>query len=143
MGFQVYSGHLLSCFWVQRGGYAAISSFHFGNPDFTNSEPFLKHYWQRIPFIALQDAHGNEPWWWAGQLTGLRTLFLAAEPPLATIQWPVRCHHGQIAHLPGFGTRLGPRKSLSCWTESQSRKASMWGFSNSQHILTRRSASVQ
>ena len=65
---------------LERGGYAAISSFHFGNPDFTNSEPFLKHYSQQIPFIALQDAHGNEPWWWADQLTGFRTLFLAAEP---------------------------------------------------------------
>ncbi|UCD62559.1 MAG: terpene cyclase/mutase family protein [Candidatus Zixiibacteriota bacterium] len=65
---------------LKRGGYAAISTFHFGNPDFTNSEPFLKHYWQQIPFVALQDAHGNEPWWWGDQLTGFRTLFLAKEP---------------------------------------------------------------
>jgi len=65
---------------LQRGGYAAISTFHFGNPDFTNSEPFLKHYWQQIPFVGLQDAHGNEPWWWGDQLAGFRTLFLATEP---------------------------------------------------------------
>ena len=43
---------------LARGGYAAISTFHFGNPDFTNSEPFLMHYRGRIPFVALQDAHG-------------------------------------------------------------------------------------
>jgi len=65
---------------LQRGGYAALSTFHFGNPDFTNSEPFLKHYWQQIPFVALQDAHGEEPWWWLDRLVGFRTLFLATEP---------------------------------------------------------------
>ena len=65
---------------LKRGGYAAISTFHFGNPDFTNYEPFLRHYWRQIPFVALQDAHGSEPWWWGDQLTGFRTLFLAKEP---------------------------------------------------------------
>lgn len=65
---------------LQRGGYAALSTFHFGNPDFTNSEPFLKNYWQQIPYVALQDAHGGESWWWLDQLTGFRTLFLATEP---------------------------------------------------------------
>jgi len=29
---------------LERGGYAGISTFHFGNPDFTNSEPFLTPY---------------------------------------------------------------------------------------------------
>jgi hypothetical protein len=65
---------------LDRGGFAAVSSFHFGNPDFTNSEPFLYHYRLKLPFIALQDAHGNEPWWFADQTTGFRTLFLAHEP---------------------------------------------------------------
>jgi hypothetical protein len=65
---------------LQRGGYAAISTFHFGNPDFTNSEPFLKRYQGQIPFVALHDAHGNEPWWFADMTTGFRTLFLATEP---------------------------------------------------------------
>ena len=65
---------------LQRGAYAAISTFHFGNPDFTNSEPFLKHYWRQIPYVGLQDAHGTQPWWWGDRLTGFRTLFLAAEP---------------------------------------------------------------
>jgi hypothetical protein len=65
---------------LERGGYAAISTFHFGNPDFTNTEPFLKRWRGRIPFIALQDAHGPEPWWFADMTTGFRTVFLATEP---------------------------------------------------------------
>lgn len=65
---------------VERGGYAAISTYHFGNPDFMNTEPFLNRWRGRIPFIGLQDAHGPEPWWFADQTTGFRTLFLATEP---------------------------------------------------------------
>lgn len=65
---------------LQSGGFAAISTFHFGNPDFTNSEPFLYRYRGRLPFLALQDAHGDEPWWFADMTTGFRTLFLAREP---------------------------------------------------------------
>lgn len=65
---------------LQRPGFAAISTFHFGNPDFTNTEPFLKSYRGQIPFIALQDAHGHEPWWLSDMITGFRTVFLAREP---------------------------------------------------------------
>lgn len=65
---------------VIRNGYSAISTFHFGNPDFTNSEPFLHAYRGQIPFVALQDAHGEEPWWFADMTTGFRTLFFAKEP---------------------------------------------------------------
>lgn len=68
---------------IERGGYAAISTYHFGNPDFTNTEPFLNRYRGRIPFIALQDAHGDEPWWFSDMTTGFRTLFLAREPTWA------------------------------------------------------------
>ena len=64
---------------IDRGGFAAISTFHFGNPDFTNSEPFLKRYRGQLPFIGLQDAHGTEPWWFSDMTTGFRTLFLAKE----------------------------------------------------------------
>lgn len=64
---------------LARGGYAAVSTFHFGNPDFTNSEPFLNRYRGQLPFIALQDAHGREPWWFADMTEGFRTLFLARE----------------------------------------------------------------
>lgn len=65
---------------LARGGYAAISTFHFGNPDLMNTEPFLQRWSGRIPFVALQDAHGTEPWWFADFTTGFRTLFLATEP---------------------------------------------------------------
>ncbi|MBI5767332.1 MAG: prenyltransferase [Verrucomicrobia bacterium] len=65
---------------VERGGFAAISTFHFGNPDFTNSEPFLHRWRGQIPFIGLHDAHGAEPWWWGDMVGGYRTLFLATEP---------------------------------------------------------------
>jgi hypothetical protein len=65
---------------LRRGGYAAISTFHFGNPDFTNTEPFLNRWRGQIPFVALQDAHGPEPWWFADMTAGFRTLFLATEP---------------------------------------------------------------
>ncbi len=89
---------------LQRGGYAGISTFHFGNPDFTNSEPFLKHYSQQIPFIALQDAHGAESWWWLDQLEGFRTLFLATEPSwqnwLTALKnnWVVAVRHDRVSH---------------------------------------------
>jgi hypothetical protein len=65
---------------IERGGFAAISTFHFGNPDFFNTEPFLQRWRGQIPYIALQDAHGAEPWWFSDMTTGFRTLFLAAEP---------------------------------------------------------------
>lgn len=65
---------------VEHRGYAAVCTFHFGNPDFTNSEPWLNRYYGHLPFIALQDAHGGEPWWWSDNLAGFRTLFLAREP---------------------------------------------------------------
>jgi hypothetical protein len=65
---------------LAHGGYAAISTFHFGNPDFTNTEPFLGGYRGQIPFVALQDAHGGEPWWFSDMTEGFRTLFVAREP---------------------------------------------------------------
>ena len=45
-----------------------------------NTEPFLNRWRGRIPFIALQDAHGIEPWFFADQTTGFRTLFFADRP---------------------------------------------------------------
>jgi hypothetical protein len=84
-------------------GYAAISTFHFGNPDFTNSEPFLNRWRGQIPFIALQDAHGSEPWWFADMTTGFRTLFLAAEPTWERFlealrnNWTVAVRHDELS----------------------------------------------
>ncbi len=65
---------------LMRPGYSAISTFHFGNIDFTTSEPFLHRWRGQLPFIALQDAHGVEPWWFSDQTEGMRTLFLGTEP---------------------------------------------------------------
>ncbi|MCD6051487.1 MAG: hypothetical protein K0Q55_2896, partial [Verrucomicrobia bacterium] len=65
---------------IQRGGFAAISTFHFGNPRFTNTSPWLMRYRGQIPFVALHDAHGPEPWWFSDMTAGFRTLFLAKEP---------------------------------------------------------------
>jgi hypothetical protein len=68
---------------VERGGYAAISTFHFGCWNMAYTLPFVFHYRHTIPFVALQDAHGIEPWWWADNLAGFRNVFLAAEPTFA------------------------------------------------------------
>ena len=65
---------------VESGTYCAISSYHFGNENFLNSQPYLERYHDALPFVALQDAHARESWWWAEQLAGFRTVFLAREP---------------------------------------------------------------
>ena len=80
---------------VESRGYDALSTFHFGNPDFTNSEPFLNRYRGRLPFVALQDAHGMEPWWFADMTEGFRTLFLATEPTWQG--WTTALHNNWVA----------------------------------------------
>lgn len=65
---------------VASGSYSAIASFHFGNEDFRNTQPFLMRYEGVLPFIGLQDNHAAEPWWWGDQLEGFRTVFLAEDP---------------------------------------------------------------
>jgi Uncharacterized protein conserved in archaea len=88
---------------VERGGFAAISTFHFGNPDFTNSEPFLQRWRGKIPWVALQDAHGSEPWWWSDMTAGYRTLFLGTEPTwdawLEALErnWTVAVRHDPVS----------------------------------------------
>jgi hypothetical protein len=62
------------------GTYGAICTFHFGNENFLDSQPFLMRWYGRIPMVALQDAHGGESWWWGDFLSGFRTLFVAREP---------------------------------------------------------------
>ncbi|MCX8038579.1 MAG: prenyltransferase [Candidatus Sumerlaeia bacterium] len=65
---------------LERGcGYSAIATFHHSQ-NFAYMLPFLFRYRHLIPFISLQDAHGNEAWWWADELTGYRTIFLATGP---------------------------------------------------------------
>ena len=89
---------------LARGGYAAISTFHFGNPDFVNSEPFLQRWRGQIPFVALQDAHGDEAWWFSDMTEGFRTVFLATEPTWNGWQnalkqnWVVAVRHDAISN---------------------------------------------
>jgi hypothetical protein len=64
---------------VEKGTYSAIASFHFGNENFLHSQPFLHRWYGRLPFVGLQDAHGQESWWWGNQLAGFTTLFVAKE----------------------------------------------------------------
>ncbi|HTE11198.1 MAG TPA: prenyltransferase/squalene oxidase repeat-containing protein, partial [Chitinophagaceae bacterium] len=47
---------------VKKGGYAAISTIHFGQ-NFLFWVPFLQQYRNQLPFVSLQDAHGTESWW--------------------------------------------------------------------------------
>jgi hypothetical protein len=100
---------------LQRPGYAAISTFHFGNPDFTNSEPFLMRYRGRIPFVALHDAHGNEPWWFADMTTGFRTLFLATEPTWEA--WLDALKHNRVAAV-----RHDAASNFKTWIHAPSRE---------------------
>ncbi|HEX5553527.1 MAG TPA: prenyltransferase/squalene oxidase repeat-containing protein [Chitinophagaceae bacterium] len=64
---------------VSSGGYGAISTIHF-DQNFLFWCPYLYQYRYQLPFVALQDAHGIESWWWTDELLGYRTLFLAKEP---------------------------------------------------------------
>lgn len=65
---------------VEKGTYAALCTFHFGNENFLHSQPFLHRFYGRLPFVALQDAHHAESWWGQEQVVGFRTLFVAKEP---------------------------------------------------------------
>jgi hypothetical protein len=42
--------------------------------------PFLARYRHDLPFVSLQDAHGEEAWHWVDDLVAHRTVFLAKEP---------------------------------------------------------------
>lgn len=65
---------------LEKGTYAAVSTFHFGAENFLRTQPFLARYRELLPFVSLQDAHTREPWWWGEHLEGFRTVFLAREP---------------------------------------------------------------
>ena len=92
-----------------RGGYAAVSTFHFGCRNMAFTVPFLFRYRHLIPFVSLQDAHGVEPWWWTDHLVGFRTLFLGREPTweawleALARRWVVAVRHDADTY---FRTRL-------------------------------------
>ena len=55
---------------VDRGGYSAISTFHFGNPDFTNTEPFLHRWRGKIPMWRCRTRTGQNLGRFADMTTG-------------------------------------------------------------------------
>src|SRR3546814_14369465 len=63
---------------ARGNSHSAISTIHFSQ-NFLFFLPWLYQYRHDLPFIALQDAHGQESWWWIHELTGYRTLFTAPE----------------------------------------------------------------
>ncbi|MBM4019387.1 MAG: terpene cyclase/mutase family protein [Planctomycetes bacterium] len=94
---------------LKRPGYSAISTFHFGCTNMAYTLPFVFSYQHVIPLAALQDAHCEEPWWWADDLAGYRTLFLAERPTwegwLAALErnWVVAVRHDAVTR---FRTRI-------------------------------------
>lgn len=93
---------------VQEGGFAAISTIHFGQ-NFSFWLPWLHQYRYQLPFIALQDAHGTESWWWVNELAGYRTLFLGKSGSYKDLKlalknnWVAAVRHDSISN---YTTRM-------------------------------------
>lgn len=93
---------------VNREGYAAISTIHFSQ-NFLFWLPHLNQYRYKLPFVALQDAHGPESWWWMHELAAYRTLFIAKEPTYQGLtealknNWIVAVRHDEVS---GYKTRM-------------------------------------
>ena len=87
---------------LATGAYIGISTIHFGQ-NFLFFLPYLQEYRHRLPFVTLQDAHGTEAWWWAGELTNHRTLFIAREPTYKALiealknNWVAAVRHDSIS----------------------------------------------
>lgn len=94
---------------IESRGYAAISTFHFWCKNFAYTFPYIFRYRHLLPFVALQDAHGSEAWWWSDNLTGYRTVFLAEDASWAAFlqalenRWVVAIRHDAVTR---FRTRL-------------------------------------
>jgi hypothetical protein len=73
--------------------YDAIATFHFGNENFLHSQPYLHRWFGRKAFVALQDAHGKEAWWWTDMLGGFTTLYVATQPGWRGWQDALRRNH--------------------------------------------------
>jgi len=119
------------------GAYAAISTIHFSQ-NFLFFLPYLNQYRHRLPFIALQDAHGPEAWWWLNELNAYRTLFLAHEPTYEGLMealknnWIVAVRHDEVSlnktrmlgGAPGVQEFVRSRPSDWQWWNSDTHKAS-------------------
>lgn len=111
-------------------GFIAISTIHFGQ-NFSFWLPWLWQYRDRLPFIALQDAHGTESWWWKHELTGYRTLFLGKdgtyEEMLTALKnnWVSAVRHDSIS---GFHTRmLGGAPGIQNYMRQHEAVWKWWG----------------
>ena len=114
---------------VKKGGYAAISTIHF-DQNFLFWVPFLYQYRYQFPFVALQDAHGTEAWWWSDELLRYRTLFLAKKPTYDEMMkalknnWVVAVRHDSLSD---FKTRiLGGATGVQQYILSQQNKWKWW-----------------
>jgi hypothetical protein len=115
---------------VQKGGYAAISTIHF-DQNFLFWDPFLYQYRYQLPFVALQDAHGTEAWWWSEELLAYRTLFLAKEPTYEAMMkalknnWVAAVRHDGLS---GYKTRiLGGAPGVQQYILSHEDQWKWWG----------------
>jgi len=122
---------------VKNGGYAAISTIHFGQ-NFLFFLPFLYQYRYQLPLVALQDAHGTESWWWSNDLLAYRTLFLATEPThdglLKALKnnWVVAVRHDSVS---AFKTRmLGGAAGVQEYVLSQQKNWKWWDESGNELI---------
>ncbi len=114
---------------LAKGGFAAISTIHFGQ-NFSFWLPWLWQYRYRFPFIALQDAHGTESWWWGNELAGYRTLFLGKtgsyEEMMDALKnnWVVAVRHDSISD---YKTRiLGGAEGVQSYIISKMNSWKWW-----------------
>ncbi len=115
---------------LERNGFTAIGGYHFLNGNMTYEHPMLLRYRNAISFVALQDARSKESWWWADELTGTRTLFLASEPTWDGWQealrrrWVFAARHDAST---SFGTRiLGPEGSAMSFLREREAEWKWW-----------------
>lgn len=114
---------------VANGGYLAISTIHFGQ-NFLFWLPHLNQYRYQLPFIALQDFHGIESWWWGNELVAYRNLFLAKKPDTGELfnalknNWVVAVRHDSIS---GYKTRmLGGTKDARAFIQTRQKEWQWW-----------------
>ncbi len=114
---------------VSKSGYAAISTIHF-HQNFLFFLPFLYQYRYQIPLVSLQDAHGQEAWWWTAELLDHRTLFLGSEASYDEMMnalknnWVVAVRNDSVSQ---FKTRmLGGAEGVQEYIKSIEKQWKWW-----------------
>lgn len=122
---------------IKNGGYKAISTIHFGQ-NFLFWCPYLNQYRYQLPLVALQDAHGTEAWWWAGELVSYRNLFLAKEPTYKAMHEAMKNNHiVAVRHdrISDFKTRmLGGEANAREYIIAQQNKWKWWDDNQVENI---------